>query len=173
MEEQKLLPERKILRVGRYKIDYTRISVERTLRAGDAWRRTQEQEFSADYDKVRAMIEPVLTLLRIDFRIGRVFDWAKRRRITARYILRHLDYSELSDFLEEALEPILGSKKKEELNMKRLTDTGLALVEALGPERAAQVVEEFLNGGVAKRLQPSSPSAARSTDGAASTRSTS
>lgn len=168
-KEERIIPEKKTLRIGRYKIDYTRISVERTLKAGDAWRELQERKFASDYARVKAMIDPVLMLIRIDFRLSKLFDWVKRRMISSRYILRHLDYSELSGFLEDALSPILGSKKKEEEYMKRLTDAGLALIEALGPEKAAIVIEEFLNGGVAKRLQPSSRSVVSSTGGPGST----
>lgn len=169
MEDDKLIQPKKILTIGRFKIDYTRISVERTLRAADEWDEVQKKDYSSSLAKVKALIGPVLTLINIDFRLSRLVDYLKRRLITTRYVLRHLDYTELSDFLEDALEPILGSKKKEEETVKKLTEAGLQLIEALGPERAAQLVEEFMDGTVEKRLRQSSPSASSSTAGPEST----
>lgn len=168
-KDERLIPEKKVLKVGRYTVDYSRISVERTLKAGDQWDRVQSKDFDSNLKKVVAMVDPVLTLIRIDFRLSKVLDYLKRRLITTRYILRHLDYTELSDFLEDALEPILGSKKKEQEKLDRLTEAGLKLVEAMGPHRAAELIEQFLDGTVASRLQPSSPSASTSTGGREST----
>jgi hypothetical protein len=166
-KNERLIPEQKLLTIGRVKIDYTRISVERTLKAADQWEALQKKEFDSGYEQVKAYIGPVLQLVNIDFKPSKAFDWLKRKRITRRYILRHLDYTELSDFLEDALEPILGSKKKEQEKVDALTDAGARLVMALGPERAAQLVDEFLNRE--SRLQPSLPNVYPSTDGPEST----
>ena len=105
-----LIPDKKILKIGKKEIDYSWICVERTLRA----QRLNNEIFKIqrdNYEAVHMIIDAVVILIRVDFSF--TLNWLKRRFITKKYILNHLNYTELSDFVEIALDPIMGDKKKE------------------------------------------------------------
>ena len=105
-----LIPDKKILKIGKKEIDYSWICVERTLRA----QRLNNEIFKTqrdNYEAVHMIIDAVVILIRVDFSF--TLNWLKRRFITKKYILNHLNYTELSDFVEIALDPIMGDKKKE------------------------------------------------------------
>ena len=105
-----LIPDKKILKIGKKEIDYSWICVERTLRA----QRLNNEIFKIqrdNYEAVHMIIDAVVILIRVDFSF--TLNWLKRRFITKKYILNHLNYTELSDFVEIALDPIMGDQKKE------------------------------------------------------------
>jgi len=144
--------EAKILKIGKKEIDYSWISVERTIKAIDIYNKiiSLENKEKTDSKVITIMISAVVVLIRRDFSFS--LEYFKRLFITKKYILKHLNYSELNDFMEIALEPILGDKKK--------AIKGQIAVEALA-EKLMEMDPEVLK----KLLQ----SAAVSMDGQEST----
>ena len=105
------MSEKKILKIGKKEIDYSWICVERTLKATKMYNVIFKERLTDNYETVHKIMDAVIILIRVDFSLSS--NWLKRRLISKKYILRHLNYKDLSDFLELALEPILGDKKKE------------------------------------------------------------
>ena len=134
--------EKKILKIGKKEFDYSWISVGRTIRASDIYFSAFKTEAKTNSAVVPIIVDAVIILIRVDFNFS--LDWLKRRLITRKYILRHLGYTELSDFLEVALEPILGDKKKE-LKARENIDLILEkLLEKITPEELAELLQKQL-----------------------------
>ena len=144
--------EKKILTIGKKTFDYSWISVGRTIKASDIYFSAFKTKGKSNSEIVPIIVEAVIILIRVHFSFTRrrvgdpnpVIDWLKRRMITKRYILGHLGYTELSDFLEVALEPILGDKKKE-LKAKENIDLILEkLLEKMTPEELTESLQKQL-----------------------------
>ena len=134
--------EKKILKIGKKEFDYSWISVGRTIKASDIYFSAFKTEAKTNSAVVPIIVDAVIILIRVDFNFS--IDWLKRRLITRKYILRHLGYTELSDFLEVALEPILGDKKKE-LKARENIDMILEkLLEKITPEELAELLQKQL-----------------------------
>jgi len=128
----------KILKIGKKEIDYSWISVGRVTRAMDLYNELLKQPTSGQYENILKITKAVIILIRIDFRLTP--EWFKRRMITEKYIMSHLNYFELSDFLEIALEPILGDKKKE-LKAQQAIDE---VIEKVGAEELMTILQKSL-----------------------------
>jgi len=134
--------EKKILKIGKREFDYSWISVGRTIRASDIYFSAFKTEQKTNSAVVPIIVDAVIILIQKDFNFS--FDWLRRRLITRKYILRHLGYTELSDFLEVALEPILGDKKKE-LKARENIDMILEkLLEKITPEELSELLQKQL-----------------------------
>ena len=142
--------EKKILKIGKKEFDYSWISVGRTIKASDIYFTAFKGKNNNDI--VPIIVDAVIILIRVHFSFTRrrvgdpnpIMNWLKRRLITRKYILRHLGYTELSDFLEVALEPILGDKKKE-LKARENIDMILEkLLEKITPEELAELLQKQL-----------------------------
>lgn len=132
--------EKKILTIGKTEIDYSWICVKRTLEASDIYFSAFKVEEKTNSKILPVIIDAVIILIRIDFEFS--LDWLRRRLITRKYILKHLGYTELSDFLEVALEPILGDKKKE-LKARENIDLILEkLLEKITPEELSELLQK-------------------------------
>ncbi len=127
--------DKKILKIGKKEIDYSWISVGRVTRAMDLYNAIIKSATVGQYENILSITKAVIILIRIDFCPS--FDWLKRRMITEKYIMNHLNYFELSDFLEVALEPILGDKKKEIKAEQAIDD----LIQKVGPEKLTTILQ--------------------------------
>lgn len=126
----------KILKIGKKEIDYSWISVGRVTRAMDLYNKLLKSPQTGQYANILKITKAVVILIRIDFKP--TFEWLKRRMITEKYIMRHLNYFELSGFLEVALEPILGDKKKE-LKAEQAIDE---VIEKVGAENLMTILQK-------------------------------
>lgn len=134
--------ETKILKIGKREFDYSWISVGRTIRASDIYFSAFKTEQKTNSAVVPIIVDAVIILIQKDFTFS--LDWLRRRLITRKYILKHLGYTELSDFLEVALEPILGDKKKE-LKARENIDLILEkLLEKITPEELSELLRKQL-----------------------------
>lgn len=134
--------EKKVLTIGKKTFDYSWISVGRTIRASDIYFSAFKTEEKSNSAIVPIIVDAVIILLRVDFKFS--FDWLKRRLITKKYILSHLGYTELSAFLEIALEPILGDKKKELKAKEQIEAIAEKLLEKMTPEELAELLQKQL-----------------------------
>ena len=140
----KMIPKAKILKIGSREVDISRIAADRVMKATDLYNEMIVEKERAYSESMGLILSVVLMLIRIDFSVQNILDWAKRRIITKRYILKHTDYSELNDFVELALEPILGDKKKERRHMEMLKEVERKLLERVPPEQLAKLLENSL-----------------------------
>ena len=127
--------DKKILKIGKKEIDYSWICVARVTQAMDLYNLLIKQGHKGQYAQILAITKAVIILIRIDFKFS--LEWLKRRMITEKYIMRHLNYFELSDFMEIALEPILGDKKKEIKAEQAIDD----LIQKIGPEKLMTILQ--------------------------------
>ena len=127
--------DKKILKIGKKEIDYSWISVGRVTRAMDLYNDILKSATVGQYENIYAITKAVIILIRIDFKFS--LEWLKRRMVTEKYIMNHLNYFELSDFLEIALEPILGDKKKEIKAEQAIDD----LIQKIGPEKLMTILQ--------------------------------
>lgn len=161
-----LIPDKKILTIGKMEIDYSRVSARRALEAMKIYNAVVTRPNDSDLVAVEGILDAVLVLIRIDFSWSRVLDWERRRRVTKKYILQHLDFSELSKFVEEALDPILGDKKKAAEHREKLMEVERELLKKVEPAILAQWLESLLSSldGPLNTSSPS-PSTKSSTSG--------
>lgn len=134
--------EKKVLTIGKKTFDYSWVSVGRTIRASDIYFSAFKTKEKSNSVIVPIIVDAVIILIRVDFKFS--FDWLKRRFITKKYILSHLGYTELSDFLEIALEPILGDKKKELKAKEQIEAIAEKLLEKMTPEELAGLLQKQL-----------------------------
>lgn len=146
-----LIPEEKYLKIGKKKFKIW-ISAERALKATALFNKlqtpgTEERgRIKTDYDFYIEMLEVAFLLIRQDFRIINVFDWVRREMLTKKYILKHLDVKELKIFVDEALEPIIGTKKKEMEREQKTAEAMLLILDTISPEALAQLLQNSLQG---------------------------
>ena len=132
----------KILKIGKKEINYNWISVGRVTRAMDLYNELLKIPVSGQYANILKITKAVIILIRIDFQP--TLNWLKRRLITEKYIMSHLNYFELSDFLEIALEPILGDKKKEIKAEQAIDGILEKLLEKISPEELSIILQKQL-----------------------------
>ena len=132
--------EAKILKIGKHEIDISWISVERTLKAMDKYNSilTLEGKDKTDSNVISIMVEAVVILIRRDFSF--TLDYLRRLFVTKKYILKHLNYKELNDFMENALEPILGDKKKA-IKGQQAIETVAEKMAEMNPEVLKQLLQ--------------------------------
>ncbi len=134
--------DKKILKIGKKEIDYSWICVGRVTRAMDLYNDLVKVQGKTQYDNISDIVKAVIILIQIDFCISP--EWLKRRMITAKYIMRHLNYFELSDFLEIALEPILGDKKKELKAQEQISEIVEKLLEKMSITQLTELLQNAL-----------------------------
>lgn len=132
----------KILKIGKKEIDYSWICVARVTQAMDLYNLLIEQGHKGQYAQILAITKAVIILIRVDFSF--TLNWLKRRMITEKYIMRHLNYFELSDFMEIALEPILGDKKKEIKAKQQIEEIAEKLLEKMTMEELVESLQKQL-----------------------------
>jgi len=144
-----LIPGDKFLSIGKKKFKIW-ISAERSLKATDLFNRiskkgTEENKsITTDMDFYIAMLDVVFLLIRQDFKIVTLFDWVKRQLLTKDYILKHMDINALSQFIDNALEPIIGTKKKEMEREQKATEAMLLIMDTITPEALARLLQSSL-----------------------------
>lgn len=151
------IPEEKFLQIGkkRFKIwNSTRRSCEATeLYNKLNIKGTEERKsIKTDYDMYSAWIDICLLLIKQEFivmmkksfSIKTMFDWIKRERLTKKYLMDYMDVKELTEFVEKALDPIIGTKKKVMEREQKATDAMLILMETITPEALAKLLQNLL-----------------------------
>ena len=74
---------------------------------------------STELEGIDLILDAVMILFRIDFTGLNIWEWFRRKIVTKKWILKNVSYEELNGFVEAALEPILGDKKKNGITEKR------------------------------------------------------
>ena len=143
-KEFDLVPDPKFLQIGKRKYDVTRVTAERALKAVKVYNAVIESKVKTDEEGVYKILDAVLILFRIDFDYRHAWEWFRRKIISKRWILKHVSYDELSDFVETALEPILGPKKKDREHREALMGVEQELLKKYGPEELAALLENLL-----------------------------
>ena len=154
MEEIKLIPEPKYLPIGKKKYNVARISAERSLKAAYKYNKIIKgvydpksdksgedgyKPYESTYDLVKALLDCVFILFRIDFSLRNSVEWFRRITVTKRYILKTIDHKSIMDFIEDALEPIIGDKKKE----LKMENKILEVLTSLDSEVLTQLLQSF------------------------------
>lgn len=152
MKEENLnifIPEDKFLQIGKRRFKIW-ISAERSLKATDLFNRISQKgtdenkSITTDMDFYIAMLDVAFLLIQQDFKIVNIFDWIKRKMLTKDYILKHMDIKELSIFIDDALEPIIGTKKKVMDREEKATEAMMILMDAITPEALAKLLQNSL-----------------------------
>ena len=144
-----LVPEDQFLLIGKKKYKIW-ISAERSLKATALFNKisaknTEEHKaILTDYDFYLAMLDVAFMLIKQDFNIFRLFDWIRRELLSKKYIMKHLDIKQLVKFVDDALEPIIGTKKKELENQEKAAQAMMILMEQITPEALAQLLRSSL-----------------------------
>jgi len=146
-----LVPEDKFLSIGKKKFKIW-ISAERSLMATVLFNKIsakttdEHKAILTDYDFYSAMLDVAFILIKQDFSIFNIFDWIRRELLTKKYILKHLDIKELASFVDDALEPIIGTKKKrdEETGKGSGGHDGSDGVDQ--PRSISGIIAEFITG---------------------------
>lgn len=158
MEDLKILiPEDKFLIMGKKKFKIW-ISAERALRATALFNEISKKGTDinklilTDLDFYDAMLDVAFLLIKQDFRIKNLFDWIRRELLTKKYILKNLDVKELADFVDEALEPIIGTKKKELERERKIAEAMMLVVDTITAEQLKELLLNSLQGPDIKKV---------------------
>lgn len=151
-----LIPDDRFLQIGKKRFKVW-ISGERSLIATEQFNKLiikgkdENKSITTDYDMYKKYVEISLILIKQDFLpalrnvgISTIFSWLKREKLTADYILKNMDIKELEQFVNDALDPIIGTKKKELEKQEKMAKTMMILVEKLGAEELAELLRSSL-----------------------------
>ncbi len=147
------VPEDKFLQIGKKRFKIW-ISSWRSLKATDMFNKLKDKKDSinTDYDMYSEWVDICLLLIKQDFfpalrnvGISTIFTWWRRQRITAAYIFKNMDIKELTEFVNDALEPIIGTKKKELEREEKMADAMQLMVEKLTPEALEALLQNSLS----------------------------
>lgn len=151
-----LIPEDKFLLFGKKKFKIW-ISAERALKATALFNKLnvpdseERKAIETDLDFYNAMLDVAFLLIKQDFRIKKLFDWIRRELLTKKYILKNMDVKELADFVDTALEPIIGTKKKEMERERKASEAMMILMDTITPEALAKLLQSSLVGPGTKK----------------------
>lgn len=158
MEDLKILiPEDKFLQIGKKKFKIW-ISAERALKATALFNKLnvpdseERKAVLTDLDFYNAMLDVAFLLIKQDFRIKNLFDWIRREMLTKKYILKNLDIKELEEFVNNALEPIIGTKKKVMEKQTKMEDIMIQIVDTVGIEAFTQLLLNLSQGPDIKKV---------------------
>lgn len=153
----KLIPEDTFLSIGKRKFKIW-VSSERSLKATDMFNKLnvkgseERKSIKTDFDMYSKWIDICLLLVQQDFivmmkrsfTLKTVLDWIRRERLTKKHLMSVMDIQELTDFVDDALEPIIGTKKKELKRQRKTEDAMMLLLDELTPEALAQLLQNSL-----------------------------
>ena len=142
-KEFDLVKEPKYLTVGNRKFNIARIASWRSLEAMRIYNKAVKEPNDSDLEAVDKILDAVIVLFRIDFSVTNIWDWFVRRITTKKYILKKTDFSDLSNFVEEALEPILGPKKKAQEHMQKLIAVEQEILKTMSAEDLAKLYQNL------------------------------
>lgn len=153
MSEINLVPEPKWFVIGKKKFNVARISAERSLKAAAMYNKKIKGVPSGDafipyestLDLIVSLLDCVFMLFRVDFMQNPV-EWFRRISITKRFILKTISHDHIMDFVEDALEPIIGDKKKELKRQEKMTEAMLLIMDKITPEALAELLQSSLQG---------------------------
>ena len=151
------IPEEKFLQIGKRRFKIW-ISAERSLKATGLFNEISQKgsglnkSITTDYDFYTAMLSVAFLLIQQDFKIVKIFDWIKRKMLTKDYILKHMEIKELAKFIDDALEPIIGTKKKVMEREEKATEAMMILMDAITPEALAKLLQNSLQGAAIKKV---------------------
>jgi hypothetical protein len=153
MEDFNLTPEPKWFMIGKRKYNVARISAERSLKAAAMYNKKIKGvpdgdafvPYESTYDLIVSLLDCVFMLFRVDFILNPI-EWFKRIIVTKRHILKTIDGSVIMDFVEDALDPIIGEKKKALMMERKTAEAMMIVMEAITPEALAKLLESSLQG---------------------------
>ncbi|MCP4395344.1 MAG: hypothetical protein GY804_13920 [Alphaproteobacteria bacterium] len=152
-----LIPEDKFLKVGKKRFKIW-ISGGKLLRATNMFNKLNAKDtdehkaLKTDFDVYSAWIDICLFLIRRDFvimmkqhfSIKTVIDWIRQQLLTKKYLLNNMAMAELTDFVDTALEPIIGTKKKELEREQKAAEAMMILMDQITPEALAKLLRNSL-----------------------------
>lgn len=138
------------MKIGKKEIDMTFISADRVTRSADMYNKAVKERVDnkeSDYVFTKKIVKvavflihaPVINIPDIGF-----FKWLKRNLIYSGLLMKTVKFDDLDDFLSEALEPILGSKKKEISKQNAAMEAGQKVVEVMEPEELKALLQNFV-----------------------------
>lgn len=152
MEELILKP--KWFKIGKKRYNVAWISAERALKAaamfneidkGNYDKKTDKYiKYPNEYEMVKALLSVVFMLIKIDFKITNWFEWGRRAIISKKHILKTVNHKDIMDFVETAIEPIIGDKKKALEREQKTTDAMLILMDKMSPELLADLLLSYV-----------------------------
>ncbi len=151
------IPEEKFLQIGKKRFKIW-ISAERSLKATALFNKIKDKgteenkSIKTDLDFYMSMLDVVFILVKQDFRILKCFDWLRRQLLTKKYLLKHMDIKELTSFVDNALEPIIGTKKKELEREEKMADAMVLLTQNLSPEALEKLLLNSLQDADTKKV---------------------
>ncbi len=160
MEDEELkvlIPEDKILLVGKKRFKIW-VSGGKLLRATIMFNKLnmkdtdEHKALKTDFDVYSAWIDICLFLIRRDFivmmkqhfSIRTVIDWIRQQLLTKKYLLNNMEMAELTAFVDNALEPIIGTKKKELEREQKTAEAMMILMDQITPEALAELLKSSL-----------------------------
>jgi len=137
------------MKIGKREIDLSFISAERVIKSADMYNKAIKDRLEkkeTDYFFTKKLVKvavyvihaPVINISDIGFKL-----WVRRNLVSAYILMKTIKYADLDDFLNEALEPILGSKKKEIDRQRSLEDAGQKIIEEMGAEKLSELLASF------------------------------
>ncbi len=146
-QEEVIIPKEKYLKIGKIKYKIW-ICSRRLLEAKRLYneiimsKQESPDRINTDFDYYNEIIEVAMILIKQDFRLYRLVGWFKGLLLTKKSLLNNFKMEELETFLEEALEPLIGVKKKDLERQERMEDIMIKVVDKVGIEAFTQL---FLN----------------------------
>ncbi len=159
------VPEEKYLQIGKRRFKIW-ISSGISLKATDMFNKLKEkgskenEAIKTDYDFFEACVDICLVLIKQKFKvmmkrsfsIKTIIDWKRREKLTRQNIMDSMEIKELNEFINNALEPIIGTKKKELERENKMADAMVLLTEKLSKEKLAELLESSLQDADTKKV---------------------
>jgi len=136
--------------IGKRDLDLSFISAERVIKSADMYNKAikdriekKETDFAFTKKLVKVAVyvihAPMINIADIGLKL-----WIRRNFVSVYILMKTIKYADLDNFLNEALEPILGSKKKEMDRQRKLEDAGQKIIEEMGAEKLGALLENFV-----------------------------
>ncbi len=146
-QEEIIIPKDKYLKIGKIKYKIW-ICSRRLLEAKRLYNEAVEgmkkdPDKYTEYDCYTAFIDVAMILIKQDFRIYKIVEWVKCLFLTKKMLLNNFEMEELKEFLDEALEPLIGAKKKDLERQEKMEDIMIKVVDKVGIEAFTQLLLNY------------------------------
>jgi len=144
------LREKKVIvKVGKKEFDQTHVPAYRVIEASRRWNEFMVSHagpnggINASEEQISALtVELAIYLLRRNLD-DNFFRWWNGLFLSKKKLLKGMDFDQLNAFVELALDPILGSKKKALAVQKKLYDQTAKMLEGMPPEDLAKLLQNL------------------------------
>jgi hypothetical protein len=103
-----------------------------------------ESKYETIYDMTKELVDILVYFVQIDFRITRIWEWFRRKRLSRTKILKNTTYTEINELIEQGLEPVIRDKKKALERERKSSEAMMLLMDRLTPERLSKLLENSL-----------------------------